>query len=1550
MGIDDGNPLISLLRECVVEIRSGEEFKGTGFFVSPNEILTCAHVVQGVDEPRVSRSGWMSPARVKARAPDFEAGSAEPFEMPDLALLTVSEVSESQPCVQLECDVPVGGDDADALHLVAFCLDAHQSGQIGLNGASVEFEALLEEGEWELFNLKGGQVVHGFSGCPALNMRTGMVCGVIDSSRSLTSDLGGYAIPMSTVAETFPGLLERNADTHESGSRWKAAVEAERVAKAKMKGEAERLPLLAPMSELRSNGDYAPSDLLKPQYGVVGLIGRSDLQAHLMRWRESEDRLSVALITGGGGFGKTRLAVEECGRAQHAGWTSGLFALDASADPDTALDRLVGWPGRLFVAIDYAETRPALVSSLILRLAGRASGPQVRLVLVCRQAQTRTELEELFAVGDGRETISQVLGAAEAVRLNELELDRRLLFDSGVATLAKRLSHEAPSVPRHSLREPHFARPLFLLSAALLSVQDPSVDIDSMSREELLLELIDRHEVQYWDRWNEALGAGLDPEMQRRAVAIATVLTAADEKEALALAGVVPGLGDAPTERRRAVARWLSRLYSDGRLDRTPAIAPVEPDTLGEALVSREYVANPELLGITLDTASARQLPRALTVFTRAAVGNAELADLFRQALDERLPELMGRASAGDEEAIAALELAVGAVRPRIGAANTLRERPIGGVALAALGATVHRVALERFRELAEADPEEYLPELAVALNDTAVTLSGSGSSEALGVSKEAVESYRELVKEDPEEYLPGLALALNNASAVLVDLGLHKAGLEAGEEAVGYYRELMREDSARHLPSLAMALDNVSTSISNLGHDDKALVAGEEAVGYYRELAEADPEEYLPELARVLNNLSAVLAKLRRYDAGLVASEEAVELYQELAETAPEEYLPGLAMALINLGGFFANLEYDDEAMAAVEEAIAQYREVSEKNPGRHLPELAAALTNFGGLLAGLDYADEAAEAAVEAVEFYRELSAGNPERYLPELAMALGNLSSALLGQNRDDEAIHALKESVECYRGVSEKNPGRHLPELAAALTRLGRASSRLRRYEEALKASEEAIELYRGLVEAGRKEYLPELAGGLGDISALMGSLDLYEDGRRAGEEAIGRYRELAEADSGEYLPGLAMALANLGHHLEKLNRDEDAAVASDEAVALFRPLAVAKPGEHLSELVIALTNLSTVLAELGREEEGLETIEAVLAEHDSAAAQGSLELVRAKLLSRNGANEQGLGAAWMALEKAEEAGDRGGATAAQMFLVNLRNRDQAGFGEVWEQTFEDEKPDWLQGEPLDRRVGKLAMSWAFLTDRDESRAFLEAHEDDLLTDSAAEVLKGLASLGNEGSEAKFMEAVLRHARAEGIESAYDKYGSRLGAQIKQSLLEEWPDKPRKHSQAFLLEHSSELLNPGAERDLSEMILEEPENPELVVKLGLLTLARVAGPERAYLLLRNSRPAADDASSLQSKEDPWVLGLSRLHAGLHPQDADCRFRHALAAAAAGEAAEAGEAIERCGQLLQPWERPDYLRRLHLLAEEQAAFGDEISQLEQALASRPAGPSAA
>src|SRR6476469_9056820 len=79
-----------------------------------------------------------------------------------------------------------------------------------------------------------------------------------------------------------------------------------------------------------------------------------------------------------------------------------------------------------------------------------------------------------------------------------------------------------------------------------------------------------------------------------------------------------------------------------------------------------------------------------------------------------------------------------------------------------------HEETLKTYRELAEKEPETYLPEVAQTLNDLGIVDSAQNRAEEARMAfAEALKIYRELAQKKPGTYLAYVAITLNNLGTI---------------------------------------------------------------------------------------------------------------------------------------------------------------------------------------------------------------------------------------------------------------------------------------------------------------------------------------------------------------------------------------------------------------------------------------------------------------------------------------------------------------------------------------------------------------------------------------------------------------------------------------------------------------------------------------------------------------------------------------------------------------------------------------------------------------
>ena len=168
-------------------------------------------------------------------------------------------------------------------------------------------------------------------------------------------------------------------------------------------------------------------------------------------------------------------------------------------------------------------------------------------------------------------------------------------------------------------------------------------------------------------------------------------------------------------------------------------------------------------------------------------------------------------------------------------------------------------VAIKMLRALVASHPDAaHKGSLANKLMNTGIVLSNQGQAEpALACFREARGLLSDLAAEQPDAYLPEYALCLNNISTALSPLARYEEAVVNIEQAVDAFRTLVKRSPDAFLPDLAMSLHNAATFLTFVGRYDHAIMSAREAVAIRTRLADKLPEVFLPLLAGSLANLA---------------------------------------------------------------------------------------------------------------------------------------------------------------------------------------------------------------------------------------------------------------------------------------------------------------------------------------------------------------------------------------------------------------------------------------------------------------------------------------------------------------------------------------------------------------------------------------------------------------------------------------------------------------------------------------------------------------------
>ena len=735
--------------------------------------------------------------------------------------------------------------------------------------------------------------------------------------------------------------------------------------------------------------DFTPLQLIKARHGVVPYQQCAEMR-QLREWAmtvPSDSRtggngrnadISVAVVTGAGGSGKTRMAAQLCHDLSTIGWYTG-FLPSTTEVTDEELAALAKVATELLVVVDYAEeARRGLVARVVRKLRARESA--TRIVLTARGADTWWEEFYEEAEQDGTvlsNTLPLPIRGKQDVEADPWFFGR--MYRRAVRQFSDMLNGAVP--PDVEVPEGLGDTALDVVLRAWLAVcgNDEVAKKDMPTREELYDKVLSIE----FTRWRKELKLGdISRDQLRRAAAALSLLAPSQDEDAVDdVLSRLPEWSQEHLLRSRFAELLVQSLLRD---DGAESVS-LRPDPVAEHLILAVFGKKPELLDRVLPQDPAKvpgidapdaddsivtrklewgqQARNACVTLTRASSLDREAAlRLARRALRER-PFLWKEAldvalTQGGPFAQALTALIESGADLPLGKIDN--EIPVGHPALA--GAAL--AATRRLADSAEPSPGQR----AYWANRLSIRLSDVGErGEALGVAREAVELYRALAEASPQAYMPDLAMSLNNLANRLSAVGERGEALVVAREAVELRRVLAEASPQAYTPNLAMSLNNLANHLSEVGERGEALVVAREAVELRRVLAEASPQAYTPNLAMSLNNLANHLSEVGERGEALVVAREAVELYRGLAEASPQAYTPNLAATLNNLANRLSAVGERNEALEAAREAVELYRALAEDSPQAYTPDLAISLNNLANYLSEVGKLNEALETFVE-------------------------------------------------------------------------------------------------------------------------------------------------------------------------------------------------------------------------------------------------------------------------------------------------------------------------------------------------------------------------------------------------------------------------------------------------------------------------------------------------------------------------------------------------------------------------------------------------------
>ncbi|MFE1555439.1 hypothetical protein ACFW6V_10645 [Streptomyces sp. NPDC058734] len=944
-------------------------------------------------------------------------------------------------------------------------------------------------------------------------------------------------------------------------------------------------------------------------------FGRREELRQLRSWCTGQGP-AVRLLTGPGGQGKTRLALElvrsMCAETPVEGgrWACGF--LESTADPQAVKSLLEQAVRPTLLVLDYSETRRrpsadqlSQVEELARAAASARHDTPVRLLLIAR------------SVGDWWDQVQtnagELLSDAEVLPLSPLAPgthDRQKLFTTAWECLARQLRMLMPGwqcpvrVPQTDLTHARYASALMLQLEALAHLLEPDRAPGGRRAEDVVL----AHEEAYWRRAARAAGVGVHPRIQRRAVAVASLFGARDERAALGLISDLAGMGRSTEDDWLRIALWLRDLYPPSHSESGPFWGSLQPDLLAETLVADVLGEDPRLLTDALAERTAEQARQALTILVRGSLHHAAAEGLLLEAVPALGPNLAEAARVVSEaEAPEPLVAALTGLDRRglpvevlweLLEAIPLQSHHLGHFAVEVQG----DITEARQSLLAEGGGTDALRALVRSLKMESIRCESVGSNgQALRLLERAV-SLAESHTSEAVLTAVELAELYGNLSTTLALNGNLDQAVKAAAKSHGLLAAL--DDEELPLDQLAASVGKIALRAIDLGRYELAVEQLMWVVDAFEQIIKAeraaggDPghlEAARSRAARWRTNLAGALSKADRHQEAIEHIRHAVEERRELTRVRPDAHRAALALSLHNLAAHQHNVG-DDTAVHSAAEAVAIYAALACKTPSVYLPRYVSAMNAVVNLTPRSGDPKAFPDHLIgQAKQLYADLRRTHPEGFLPVLTISM-HLSSKggpavhwpLDPGTGDPLDIQQAEEAVGIYRGLLTVDRTLYREHLISALQFLGQYLSDANRHSDAVPRVREAIVLLGEGPDINSSEWTARMAGALFTLFAQS-----EESGHPAYELGeVLRYAHLCRSLGDQTDPDIramhAGKLCTLAIALVDADREPDAVTLLETAVGMHEALDRLSPGAYAR----TLGNVRLMLAEARRLASGL----------------------------------------------------------------------------------------------------------------------------------------------------------------------------------------------------------------------------------------------------------------------------------------------------------------------------------------------------------------------
>jgi hypothetical protein len=870
-----------------------------------------------------------------------------------------------------------------------------------------------------------------------------------------------------------------------------------------------------PRPQWSAHAGLHPSQLLRAEEALVPFAPECEpFLSSQLDWATAVDHpIGVRLLTGEGGAGKTRLALELCGRLHQQGWWSGFLRHNLQPREAATLANELGRAARpVLIVFDYAETRSLQLLELLAQTLTLSSKPKVRILLLARSSgDWWGQLPGIDARCESLLEGSATTGPYPVPALYDDPAKRQKAFAQALRAFSTVLQCAAPDI-QPDLHASAYGKPLYLHMAALLALLGER----QASAEALPLALV-RHEQRYW---HKATGTTSNESSCALLMSLVTLSGAAARPRDLEpLWRSVEG----EAAQLKHLFNALAPLYPE-----TQGLGGLRPDLLGEALVALQLQGThgPAILTAVLGkTVTEAQRLHALTVLSRLLRYRSDLTPLIEDALVAQFaacakvivtvtvqtPSPLPKAAEASFQRLSpALKLQVAGLLASDFAQDVL---PLGGIELL-IRKTLSDQAQKHCEPSKRPGSEDWARWARALHNEGAAHHQIGDNNNALACARMSVETLQRLAQAKPERFEPNWATSLNNYAGYLFNDGQHTEALKHARHALDIHERLAQTEPERFEPAWATSLSNYASHLSEDGQHTEALKHAKHALDIREQLAQTKPERFEPAWATSLSNYAGHLSDDGQHTEALKYAKHALAIRERLARAKPERFEPDWATSLNNYASHLSDDSQHTEALKHAKHALDIRERLAQEKPGRFEPDWATSLSNYANRLSDDGQHTEALKHAKHALDIRERLAQEKPERFEPDWATSLSNYASHLSDDGQHTEALKHAKHALDIRERLAQEKPERFEPDWSTSLSNYASHLADAGQHTEALKHAKHALDIRERLAQEKPERFEPDWAISLSNYASHLADTGQHTEALKHAKLALDIWERLA----------------------------------------------------------------------------------------------------------------------------------------------------------------------------------------------------------------------------------------------------------------------------------------------------------------------------------------------------------------------------------------------------------------------------------------------------